>query len=200
LDGNASKASDGGLLNYAWQLVKHPENSTSALINSTTATPQLLPDRPGLYSVQLIVTDARNQASQPVNIEINAIAPVPKLQLKTSQSQYRIGQYLKVNVQPSEDGYLGIVYLSSTGEKLQIFPNGYQENSQVKAGKTYQVPPKKKPDMLQIQPPEGTDTIIAVFSKQRLPDLETHIASDGSITGLQQDVIVEQTQYQVIKN
>jgi len=107
---------------------------------------------------------------------------------------------LTTTVEATDNGYLGIVYVSSTGEKLQIFPNGYQQNSQVKSGKSYQVPPKEHRKMLQIQGPTGTDTLVALFSQQPLPDdLDTHVQADGSVTGLSPEVVVEPVHYQIIK-
>jgi hypothetical protein len=117
------------------------------------------------------------------------------------KSQYEINQHLQINFKPPQDGYLALIHLSSTGEKQQIFPNALQKNNQVNANRTYQIPHKEKPKMLEIREPEGTDTLIAFFSNNPLPEkLESHITEKGNITGLQPDVIVEKMQYQVIKH
>lgn len=137
---------------------------------------------------------------RPVEVAINAITPPSGLRLKTSQSRYHIGQYLQLSIQPHENGYLALVHFSSAGKEVQqIFPNVYQKNDQVKANRTYQIPPGKKPKMLEIRGPEGTDVLIAVFSKKPLPKLESYFTGDGNLTGLQQDVIIEKVQYQIIK-
>jgi serine/threonine protein kinase len=197
LDGTASKSSDSKPLEYVWQLLQIPEGSSSQLSVVNGATAQFIPDRTGLYRVQLTVIDNYRQASQPDTVEITVITPPVKLNLRTSQNIYRIGQYLKIQVKPSQDGYLGVVYLSSTGDKLQIFPNGYQQESQVKADKTYQIPPEKKPKMLKIEGPEGMDTLVAVFSKEPLPDLEKYVDVNGNVLDFKQEVIVEKLSYQV---
>jgi serine/threonine protein kinase len=200
-DGKASQSFDAGPLRYAWQLLEKPEQSIASVTNASTAKPLLTPDKPGLYRLKLIVTDALNQSSPPVEVAIQADAPPAKLGLETLKSQYQINQHLQVRVQPTQNGYLSLVHVSSTGEKQQIFPNPLQKKNQVKANHIYQIPPKEKPKMLEIRGPEGIDSLIAVFSTKPLPEqLESFISEDGNLKGLQQDVIVEKTQYQVINN
>ncbi len=200
LDGNASQSKEAGPLNYDWQMIEKPELSNAPLTNGNTATPQLIPDKPGLYRLKLIVTDALHQSSQPVEVVVNVSLPPSALHLETVKSQYSINQHLQISIQPPQNGYLGLVHLSSTGEKQQIFPNVLQKNNQVKANRIYQIPPKEKPNMLEIRGPEGTDTLIAFFSNKPLPEkLESLITKEGNLTGLQQDVIVEKAQYKVIK-
>jgi RHS repeat-associated protein len=59
LDGSSSWDADLDPLNYRWEVVMRPTNSTSTLANATTARPSLLIDRPGFFVVQLIVNDGR---------------------------------------------------------------------------------------------------------------------------------------------
>jgi len=198
-DGSASQSKAAGPLTYNWQILEKPEQSKSLLSSSNSVTPKLIPDQPGLYRLKLIVTDSLNQESKPTEVVITAIQPRATLQLNTVKRQYQINQHLQINIQPSQDGYLGLVHLSSTGEKQQIFPNPLQKDSQVKANQAYQIPPKEKPKMLQIRGPVGTDALIAFFSNSPLPEkLESHITKEGNITGLQTDVIVEKARYQVV--
>jgi hypothetical protein len=42
---------------YAWTLASAPSGSTGTLAAANTATPSLVPDRPGLYELRLIVSD-----------------------------------------------------------------------------------------------------------------------------------------------
>ncbi len=200
-DGNASRSTNAEPLSYNWQMSEKPEHSNALLSKANTATPQLTPDISGLYRLKLIVTDTLNQSSPPVEVAIHAVSPTAKLSLETGKSQYPINQHLQIRVQAPQNGYLGLVHVSSTGEKQQIFPNPLQKNNQVKENITYHIPPKEKPKMLVIRGPEGIDSLIAVFSSKPLPEkLESFISEEGNVTGLQQDVIVEKAQYQVIKN
>ena len=200
-DGNASRSTNAGPLSYDWQMTEKPEQSNALLTKANTATPQLTPDKSGHYRLKLIVTDTLNQSSPPVEVAIDAVSPPAKLGLETYKSQYPINQHLQIRVQAPQNGYLGLVHVSSTGEKQQIFPNPLQKNNQVKENVTYHIPPKEKPKMLVIRGPEGIDSLIAVFSSKPLPEkLESFISEEGNVTGLQQDVIIEKAQYQVIRN
>ncbi|ESS70620.1 putative serine/threonine-protein kinase Sps1 [Methyloglobulus morosus KoM1] len=202
LDGKASQSTDSGHLYYHWKLTKNPIGSQVVLLDQDTATPHFSPDTIGQYEAELTVVDSQNQTSQADTINIAVSKPLPRLVLNASKDTYYIGEYLQVNIHSSQDGYLGVVYLSSTGVKLQIFPNGYQENSHIKADQNYQIPPKEKLKMLKIQGPAGIDTIIAVFSHTQLPDLEKYIDENGNLseTLQQNDAIVEKITYRVIKN
>ncbi len=57
LDGANSKDTDGDTITYKWQLMAKPADSKTALQNDTTQAPSLTPDKPGDYTVELIVND-----------------------------------------------------------------------------------------------------------------------------------------------
>jgi RHS repeat-associated protein len=57
LDGRGSSDVDGDPLGYQWSLLKAPDGSTATLSGATTDTATLVPDLPGLYIAQLIVSD-----------------------------------------------------------------------------------------------------------------------------------------------
>ena len=57
LDGSASSDPEMDALTYDWVLTSAPVGSTAALTNSTTATPEFVPDVEGEYNLILIVSD-----------------------------------------------------------------------------------------------------------------------------------------------
>lgn len=63
LDGSGSTDRDGDPLTYRWSFVSVPAGSTAVLNNSTTVQPTFTVDRPGTYTVQLIVNDGKVDSS-----------------------------------------------------------------------------------------------------------------------------------------
>ncbi len=57
LDGRESHDVDGDLLQYRWQFASKPDGSTTTLDDATTAQPSFIVDKPGSYTIQLIVND-----------------------------------------------------------------------------------------------------------------------------------------------
>jgi hypothetical protein len=57
LDGSQSHDVDGDSLTYQWVLLSQPPGSTATLQNPTTVQASLTLDKPGVYTVQLIVKD-----------------------------------------------------------------------------------------------------------------------------------------------
>ena len=59
LDGSGSSDVDGNALTYRWELTSRPTGSTAALTGPTSVNPTFPIDKPGTYSVDLIVNDAQ---------------------------------------------------------------------------------------------------------------------------------------------
>src|SRR5690606_34911732 len=57
LDGSGSTDVDGDSLTYLWSLLSRPAGSSAELVGETLVNPTLEVDAPGLYVVQLIVSD-----------------------------------------------------------------------------------------------------------------------------------------------
>ncbi len=75
LSGGGSFDPDGQLLTYAWTLKGKPATSTTAGLSATTgATPQLLPDKPGRYVIELTVNDG-SANSAPTQALVTLYAP-----------------------------------------------------------------------------------------------------------------------------
>ena len=57
LDGSGSSDADGDPLTYKWSFTSKPQGSATTLSNATLVNPTFVPDLPGLYVAQLIVSD-----------------------------------------------------------------------------------------------------------------------------------------------
>lgn len=77
LNGMTSFDAEGAELRYNWSLLSKPRLSASVLSNSNSATPSLVPDKPGTYVAQLIVNDGSlTSAADTVTIDTARIAPI----------------------------------------------------------------------------------------------------------------------------
>jgi hypothetical protein len=78
LDGSGSFDDDTAtnLLQYAWSFVSAPPDSAmTVLTGANTMTPSFMPDVPGNYTVQLVVTDQDGFSSQPSQVTIGQNLP-----------------------------------------------------------------------------------------------------------------------------
>ncbi len=77
LNGSGSTDVDGNTLTFAWSLTTRPEGSVARLSDPAAVNPTFLADRPGTYSVQLIVNDGTvNSAADVVSIGTRNQPPV----------------------------------------------------------------------------------------------------------------------------
>lgn len=73
-DGSASHDPDGDEpLTFSWKLLDRPPESGAAIAGGDTANPELVPDEPGAYVVELVVTDSAGLASRPRRVTVSAI-------------------------------------------------------------------------------------------------------------------------------
>ncbi|MCM3901685.1 MAG: PKD domain-containing protein [Pyrinomonadaceae bacterium] len=78
LDGSASTDPDGTPLQFSWALITWPIASVATLSDATIVNPTFVADLPGVYIVQLIVSDGV-LASAADTVMITAVAPVATL-------------------------------------------------------------------------------------------------------------------------
>ncbi len=63
LDGSASSDADGDALQFQWNLTGAPTGSNAVLTDAQSVTPSITPILPGVYVIQLIVTDAESSSA-----------------------------------------------------------------------------------------------------------------------------------------
>ena len=77
LNGSASSDPDGHALVFMWTLASKPEGSEAVLRNPVSVFPTFVADRPGSYTINLIVSDGTtNSAPNSVVISTSNSAPV----------------------------------------------------------------------------------------------------------------------------
>ncbi|MFP7755174.1 right-handed parallel beta-helix repeat-containing protein [Thermodesulfobacteriota bacterium B35] len=76
LYGSASKDPDGDPLTYHWKLLFRPAGSRAAIADPSAVNSSFLVDVNGCYTVQLTVSDGRNE-SPPVVVYVSTTSPAP---------------------------------------------------------------------------------------------------------------------------
>lgn len=103
LDGSASYDPDGDPVDYAWEMVSRPANSTAYLINQTRVNPSFFVDRPGEYLIELVVDDG-DLYSQPDTVLITAEAPNEGPVANAGPDQFvDVGDHVQLNGASSYD-------------------------------------------------------------------------------------------------
>ncbi len=76
LDGSGSFDVNGNPITYSWSMISQPQGSAALLVNPDTVSPTFVPDLPGLYIVQLVVSDG-TLSSNPVTVLITSLKTPP---------------------------------------------------------------------------------------------------------------------------
>ncbi|MCB9745906.1 MAG: hypothetical protein H6740_25250 [Alphaproteobacteria bacterium] len=102
LDGSGSYDPEGDPLDYAWSLVSTPQGSTASLINGARVNPELFVDQPGLYVIQLSVSDGALTGVDEVEITAFEVNNVPVANAGANQS-VDVGEVVLLNGTGSTD-------------------------------------------------------------------------------------------------
>ncbi|SEB25203.1 PKD domain-containing protein [Variovorax sp. YR216] len=164
----SSDANAGDTLTYAWTLVSSPTGSAAVPGNTSNVTATLTPDVPGIYVVQLVVTDNHGLWSAPDNVVVTAgaagvnLAPVAKA---GPRQRSAIGQTVTLNGSKSYD------------------PNG---TSITYAWKFKSKPKKSTATLI------GSTTVAPTF----VPDVRGNyvvqlVVSDGQLTSVASSVMIQ---------
>jgi len=137
---------------------------------------------PGQYSSDGWVD---TQAVRPVGPEGRAVVPVAPQpnyrpnnmapQIWTDRPQYTVGDRMRILFRVSEDANVYIFNTDGAGRRTQIFPNWFDQQNRVRAGRTYQIPDGSYD--LQIQPPAGNETLTILAVSEEYPELRRHYHS-----------------------
>ena len=113
---------------------------------------------------------------------VEQIVPVPSAKPSSATSKisvkatvdrpnriYGKGDSVTVKVKATQDAYIWVFDTGTSGKVHQIFPNRYDSNNFLRAGKTLEVPPPGGKYMLSVNYPKGTELITVVASKDDVP-------------------------------
>jgi hypothetical protein len=74
LDGTQSGDANGDTITYQWNLKSKPAGSNTAIFDPSAATTSLIPDKTGIYVIELTVNDG-NESSEVDSVSLSAYAP-----------------------------------------------------------------------------------------------------------------------------
>ena len=119
-DGSGSNDPDGDSITYLWSISNQPGGSLTTLSGANTASPSLVPDLPGAYTVQLVVNDGSvDSAPDVVTISVitaevtaetnttdalNIVAALPPGDVTTKGNQQALIQTLLKVLDSLQDG------------------------------------------------------------------------------------------------
>ncbi len=71
LDGSGSWDSNDDTLTYQWAIIKLPDNSNTSFAEPQVVNPVFIPDMPGIYVIQLVVSDGNQSDRDSIVIEVD---------------------------------------------------------------------------------------------------------------------------------
>lgn len=102
LDGSGSTGAASESLTFSWLLQTIPAGSTSSFSNGATANPSFVPDRPGVYVVQLTVTGSLG-SSDTDTVSVTVINTPPVANAGSDQFDVAVGMPVALDGSASAD-------------------------------------------------------------------------------------------------
>ena len=107
-------------------------------------------------------------------------------------ARYRHGDTLTLTVDVTEDAYVWVFDTGTSGKVHQIFPNRYESDNFVRAGKAISIPPAGSEYQLLVSHPKGAELLTVIASKDDIPmtrDLVDQSAEAGPFLALRGDAV-----------
>lgn len=115
-------------------------------------------------------------------------APVPHdgardvaVKSKNKKGSYRTGQKIVVGFRASQNCYLTLLNIGTSGKLTVLFPNSHHSENFVQAGREYRIPESDSNFEYELQGPAGVEKLKAVATLKKVALLESHFALDGSL-------------------
>ena len=97
----------------------------------------------------------------------------PELAVKTAvdrpDARYGHGDKLVLTVEVTEDAYVWVFDTGTSGRVHQIFPNKYDNDNFVRAGRAIAIPPQEADYQLLVSHPTGAELLTIIASKDSTP-------------------------------
>jgi hypothetical protein len=97
LDGSGSRDKDGNTLAYLWSFISTPEGSTAMLSDGEIVNPTFDYDKPGSYTIQLVVINERKGISEPDSVTL-VVRQTIKCSIAVEETRWSKGDPVLVSV------------------------------------------------------------------------------------------------------
>ena len=117
---------------------------------------------------------------------------VVKTAVDRPDARYRHGDTLTLTVDVTEDAYVWVFDTGTSGKVHQIFPNRYESDNFVRAGKAISIPPAGSEYQLLVSHPKGAELLTVIASKDDIPmtrDLADQSTEAGPFLALRGDAV-----------
>lgn len=126
------------------------------------------------------------------NIQVSAT-------LNHADGLYGVGDTLTLQVRASQDAYITVLEVGTSGKVHIIFPNRYQENNRVSANEIVAIPSDESHFRIRVGGPAGRDVIkvfatyepLSVLARQRLVQEGAYYTTPQNARSLARDLTVE---------
>ncbi|XPV75589.1 MAG: DUF4384 domain-containing protein [Desulfovibrio sp.] len=108
----------------------------------------------------------------------SANAPL-EVKVWSDKQNYRAGEVIDLYIQGNKDFYGKVVNMTSSGNIIQLLPNGYRNLDFFRGGITYRIPDTGDGYQLEVSPPFGQDTVVVYASEKPLPKVDMASAGAG---------------------
>ena len=130
----------------------------------------------------------------PVSAQTTAASTglVVKTAVDRPDARYRHGDTLTLTVDVTEDSYVWVFDTGTSGKVHQIYPNRYESDNFVRAGKAISIPPAGSEYQLHVSHPKGVELLTVIASKDNIPmtrDLVDQNTEAGPFLALRGDAV-----------
>ena len=119
-----------------------------------------------LSKAKLMSKKFRNIKNQSATFKID-------LWLNKEKPHYMIGEEFRIYFKVDHDCYLTLLSLGTSGKTRILFPNRFQNNNRIFAGKIYSIPAKDASYIYQVQGPMGKEFVKAIATKNSINILDS---------------------------
>jgi len=94
-------------------------------------------------------------------------------------ASFRLGEEIRYFVTSATDGYLYLFHVDGSNRATRIYPNDYQREASVQAGRTVSVPPDGATFRFEASPPFALETTLAIVAPTPLTEAQLRMVAQG---------------------